>query len=127
MRKNESRSRAEAINPFDAWMKKNMQIPTISDGEQAFNYGGYKFISAGKFDRRKFHTLANLRLRSHTELKLWDGYFAMAFNEEPSTQYNHEAFYEAMNNSEDDIFLCVEDLKFYVPCEHELMVFEGYN
>lgn len=33
-------------------------------------------------------------------------------------------FYSASNDSQLDIFLCKENGKLYVPCEHELFQFE---
>lgn len=38
--------------------------------------------------------------------------------------YSWKDFYLASNDSQLDIFLCKENGKLYVPCEHELFQFE---
>ena len=89
-------------------------------------YGNHEFIPNGNFNKRKFKSLANLNLRSHTELKMWDDYFARAYKEEANVNYNYHEFYAAMEDSDADMFLC-DNGKVYVPCEHELMEFVGYR
>lgn len=89
-------------------------------------YGNQKFFSNGKLDKTKVKTLANVNLRSHTELKMWDDYFAKAYEEEPTVRYNYHEFYSAMEGCEDDLFLC-DNGKVYIPCNHELMEFLGYG
>lgn len=89
-------------------------------------YGNHEFTPNGKLNKRKFKSLANLNLKSHTELKMWDDYFARAYKEEPDIKYNYREFYSAMEESEDDLFLC-DNGKVYIPCEHELMEFVGYR
>ncbi|MBR4608075.1 MAG: hypothetical protein IKO41_17855 [Lachnospiraceae bacterium] len=90
-------------------------------------YGAYNFIPAGKLDMSKIREIADLLLRSHTSLRMWDGHFARAYDEVPSCSYSHAEFYEAMNDAPDDLFMCEETGKLYVPCEHELMEFLGYR
>lgn len=89
-------------------------------------YGKHDFTPIGKFDKRKIKSIANLNLLSHTELKMWDEHFTKCFNEIPDTFYKHSDFYAAMNECEDDLFLC-DNGKVYCPCEHELMEFIGYR
>ena len=90
-------------------------------------YGIYNFEPYGKLDKNKFKGIANLNLRSHTELKIWDEHFTRAFNEKPLIKYDYHNFYAAMNDSEADLFLCEENGKIYIPCNHELMEFAGYR
>lgn len=90
-------------------------------------YGNFEFKPYGNFDKRKFKTLANLNLRSHTELKIWDEHFTRAFEEKPLISYDYHKFYEAMGNCDADLFLCENKGKVYVPCMHELMEFVGYR
>ena len=89
-------------------------------------YGNHEFIPYGNLDKRKFKELWNLNLRSHTELKMWDLYFARIYGEEPDIVYSHIDFYIVMGNCEDDMFLC-DNGKVYIPCEHELMEFIDYQ
>ena len=91
-----------------------------------FEYGGHYFKPHGKFDPDKYKSLYNINLRSHTELKLWDDYFANTYKEKPIMVYNYNAFYTAMQNADDDIFFC-DNGKLYIPCQHELMEFLGYR
>lgn len=89
-------------------------------------YGSHDFTPHGKLDKSKFKSIANLNLRSHTELRLWDDYFARAYSEKPLVKYSHATFYAMMGNCDDDLFLC-DNGKIYIPCEHELMEFVGYR
>lgn len=89
-------------------------------------YGNHEFTPNGKLDKKKFKTLANLNLRSHTDLRMWDEYFAKAYGEEPDVYYDYQEFYAAMGNSNADLFWC-DNGKVYVPCNHELMEFAGYK
>lgn len=98
----------------------------FADDDKTYEYAGHTFKPFDLFDKRKFKTLKNLNLVNHTELKLWDDNFAKAFNEKPVHIWNYNEFYNAMNNNVADIFLC-DNNKLYVPCEHELMEFRGYN
>lgn len=91
-----------------------------------FQYGEHYFKPNGKIDPVRGATLANINLRSHTELRMWDKYFATALCEEPAMWYEHDGFYTAMNDCDDDIFLC-DNGKQYIPCNHELMEFIGYR
>lgn len=90
-------------------------------------YGNHDFKPNGKLDHNKFKgKIYNLLLRSHTELKIWDDYFARAYQETAAVRYSHQKFYKAMQECEDDLFLC-DNGKVYIPCEHELMEFLGYR
>ena len=89
-------------------------------------YGNHEFTPNGKLDKKKFKTLANLNLRSHTDLRMWDEYFAKEYGEEPDVNYDYQEFYAAMGNSNADLFSC-DNGKVYVPCNHELMEFVGYK
>ena len=90
-------------------------------------YGGYHFEPAGKLDKDRIEGLAGVILRNRTELKIWDESSNEFYGEEASTQYTHQEFYAAMGNPDDDFFICTENGKTYLPCEHELMQFMGYR
>jgi hypothetical protein len=42
-------------------------------------YGNHEFAPNGKFDKKRFKELSDLDLKSRTELKMWDEYFARAY------------------------------------------------
>lgn len=111
--------------------KTNTMTETKPDADRLsadgwFKYGEHFFKPNGKIDPVKGATLANIRLRSHTKLKMWDKEFTSAFEEQPAVLYDHNSFYVAMNDCDDDIFLC-DNGKLYIPCNHELMEFLGYR
>ena len=87
-----------------------------------YYYGRKHFIPYAKLT--KFENLAILLLRSDKEL----GFFDFEYPEYGFIKkfpYSHAGFYDAMENSEADIFKCVENGKLYIPCEHELFIYEG--
>lgn len=90
--------------------------------EQSFEYGGMHFIPYSKLG--KFNCLSELLLRSDSLLGFHD--YDYPEKGQPSKfPYSHKSFYEAVNNSPMDIFRCVENGKLYIPCEHELFIYEG--
>lgn len=85
-----------------------------------YEYGGKHFKPHSKLGKVK--EIAELLLEADPEL----GFFDADYNgRKMKFQYNHDAFYKAMNDSEMDVFLCVENGKLYVPCEHELFIYKG--
>ena len=90
-----------------------------------FEYGAFHFVPYKKL--KSGVSLAEILLRNHTELRLWDDHFMQAYGEVPSQKYSHSDFYEASEDSDKDIFLCLENLKLYIPTSHELMEFCGYR
>lgn len=85
-------------------------------------YGGMHFMPYAKLGH--VDNLADILLRSDKEL----GFFDFHYEDKGFLQkfpYSHESFYKAMDNSEMDIFMCVENGKLYIPCEHELFIYEG--
>ncbi len=89
---------------------------------KVYEYGGKHFIPYSKVGKIK--SISEIKLRSDFELGFCDQNF---FNMEQKFCYSHGEFYIAMNNSEMDIFQCVENGKFYIPGEHELFIYEGKN
>lgn len=113
---NEAKSNADKFPNADKFLSQGY-----------FQYGEHYFKPNGKIDPVRGATLANINLRSHTELRMWDKYFATApHGGEPAMWYEHDSFYAAMNDCDDDIFLC-DNGKQYIPCNHELMEFIGYR
>ena len=90
-----------------------------------FTYGAFHFVPYGNL--RSGVTLGEINFGNRTELRLWDDYFMQAYGEVPSQKYTHSSFYEASGDSDKDIFLCLENLKLYIPTSHELMEFCGYR
>lgn len=90
-----------------------------------FKFGNYTFKPNGKL--KKIDSICELILRTDRNLRIWDKQSEQFFNLPASKLYSHKSFYEAMGNSEDDLFLCIENGKTYLPCEHELFQFEGYR
>jgi|GEM_PF-1959602 len=91
-----------------------------------YQFAGYHFLPDGKLEMEG-RTLSDLIFKNHTDLRLWDEGFAKCYGIEPVMKYDMNLFYTVMENSDADIFLCLEDGKRYVPCEHELMEFRGYR
>lgn len=90
--------------------------------EQSFEYGGMHFIPHSKLGN--VNCLSELLLRSDFELGFHD-YDYPEKGHRSKFPYSHKSFYEAMNDSHMDIFRCVENGKLYIPCEHELFIYEG--
>lgn len=87
-----------------------------------YEYAGRHFIPHAKLG--KVNELSELMLRSDRELGCFDfNYPEHGFIQK--YKYSHKDFYKAMNDSEMDIFICLENRKMYIPCEHELFIYEG--
>ncbi len=91
-----------------------------SDMKKIYEYGGKHFIPHSKLG--KVNCLSNLLLRSDVELGFFDSDWG---NRKIKYKYSHKKFYEAMGDSDMDIFKCVENGKLYIPCEHELFIYDG--
>lgn len=88
--------------------------------DKVYEYGGKHFIPHSKLG--KVEHIADIKLRTDVEL----GFFDADYNgRKKKFDYSHKEFYNAMEDSEMDIFKCVENKKLYVPCEHELFIYEG--
>lgn len=90
--------------------------------DQSFEYGGMHFIPHSKLE--KIYFLSDILLRSDFELGFHD-YDYPEKGRRSKFPYSHKSFYEAMNGSPMDIFRCIENGKLYIPCEHELFIYEG--
>ncbi len=98
-------------------MKKNAEF-----FNKVYEYGGKHFVPHSKL--AKFKELAILILRTDRELGFFD-YDYPEHNLIKKFPYSHAEFYNAMDNSEADVFQCVENGKLYIPCVHELFIYEG--
>ena len=87
-----------------------------------YNYGGKHFIPYANL--AKVPDIATLLLRTDRELGFFD-YEYPEHNLIKKFPYSHTDFYNSMDNSKADIFQCVENGKLYIPCEHELFIYEG--
>ena len=86
-----------------------------------FEYNGYNFEPVRNLkesERRDIHTFSK-HIRSDRELGMCN--YDVEWKKH---EYSHKGFYDASNNSQMDIFLCVDNGKLYVPCSHELFQFE---
>jgi len=81
-----------------------------------FLYQGFHFKPVGQFPKQEndFFKIVR-RLRSDDELGMKSAYYGTG-----KRPYSHKEFYEASPVKDADIFLCLENQKEYVPCEHEL-------
>lgn len=87
-----------------------------------FKYQGFHFKPAGKFTEKDgdFFDITK-RLKRDAELGMMEaGYYG-----KQKHPYSHKAFYEASPVKDADIFICLENQKVYVPCEHELQQYLG--
>lgn len=82
-----------------------------------FVYQGYHFKPLRQFAESEgdFFDITR-RLKRDDELGMMDAdYYG-----KQKRPYSHEEFYAASTDKEADIFLCLENQKEYVPCQHEL-------
>lgn len=89
---------------------------------KVYKYGDKHFVPHSKL--AEFLNLAIIILCSDKEL----GFFDFNYPEKNYIQkfpYSRTGFYDAMEQSEADVFQCVENGKLYIPCEHELFIYEG--
>ena len=86
-----------------------------------FEYNGYHFEPVRKLKESEKKDICTFskHIRSDRELGICD------YNVDwKKHNYSWKDFYSASNDSQLDIFLCVENGKLYVPCEHELFRIE---
>ena len=86
-----------------------------------FEYNGYHFESVRKLKESEKKDICTFskHIRSDRELGICD--YDVDWKKH---DYSWKDFYSASNDSQLDIFLCKENGKLYVPCEHELFQFE---
>lgn len=86
-----------------------------------FEYNGYHFEPVRKLKESEKKDICTFskHIRSDRELGICDYNFNWKKHD-----YSWKGFYSASNDSQLDIFLCKENGKLYVPCEHELFQFE---
>lgn len=87
---------------------------------KAYEYGGFHFIPHSKLG--VIYSLTDIILRSDPEMGFLDRDYPGI---KSKYAYSHDGFYKAMNDSNMDIFKCVENGKLYIPCNHELFIYEG--
>ena len=87
---------------------------------KVYEYRGFHFIPYSKLG--VVYSMRDIILRSDPELGFSDGDYSGI---KSKYAYSHENFYKAVNDSKMDIFKCVENGKLYVPCDHELFIYEG--
>lgn len=89
--------------------------------EQSFSYLGYIFIPALTF--KELDLKSNLCSVSHF---LYNTQQHPCFSNKVNfgtDDWDHSKFYEAAGDTVADIFLCMEDKKFYCPCQNTLFLF----
>lgn len=100
------------------YTKSTVEIPKyLTEG---YEYGGYHFIPYSKIG--KFKSISDIVLISDTELGFFDNDYDERKQKFP---YSYQEFYNAMNHSDMDVFKCIENGKLYVPCFHELFIYQG--
>lgn len=87
-----------------------------------FLYQGFHFKPAGQFTEKDgdFFDITK-RLKRDVEL----GMMETGYSGQQKYSYSYEAFYEASPVKDADIFICLENQKEYVPCQHELQQYLG--
>jgi len=101
------------------------------DDKKEFEYGGYHFEPHRKFrdgeverrlrgDSRPWKGDVQYMMRNMSS----DRSLGISVYDWGKVDYSHEGFYKASGGSECDIFRCVENGRFYVPCENELFRYE---
>jgi len=99
------------------WCGSDVEITSA-----CYKYGGYHFEPCGKLE--KVDDVSELVLVPDEELGFFDSDWG---GRKRRHLYNRIAFYASVEDSECDIFRCLENGRLYVPCEHELFRFEGYR
>ena len=107
-------------------MEKNIGVYKIRSSlkdwrKYMFEYNGYHFESVRKLKESEKKDICTFskHIRSDRELGICD--YDVDWKKH---DYSWKDFYSASNDSQLDIFLCKENGKLYVPCEHELFQFE---
>lgn len=92
-----------------------------SEKKNMFEYNGYHFEPVRKLkeSEKKNICIFSKHIRSDRELGICD--YKVDWKKH---NYSWKDFYSASNDSQLDVFLCTENGKLYVPCEHELFQFE---
>lgn len=82
-----------------------------------FKYQGYHFKPLRQFTQKDgdFFDITR-RLKRDDELGMMEADYAG----KQKRPYSYKDFYAASPNKEADIFLCLENQKEYIPCQHEL-------
>lgn len=85
-----------------------------------FEYNGFHFVPERKLrkcEKKDIRTFSR-HIRSDRGLGMCD------YNVDwKKHDYSWDAFYQASDDNQLDLFRCVENGKLYVPCEHELFEF----
>lgn len=81
-----------------------------------FLYQGYHFKPLRQFTEEENFWEVTDHLRRDVELGMMEAdYYGLQKH-----PYSHAEFYAASTDKTADIFLCLENQKEYIPCEHEL-------
>lgn len=89
----------------------------------SFEYGGYHFVPLRKLNQSEKGDISTFMKHIATDVDL--GFFSRddVRGRKQKFPYSYEKFYEASDNSECDIFECIENNKLYIPGENELFLF----
>ena len=77
--------------------------------DKIYIYGGYHFQPFRKFSNNELKNIKGMDI--DTDMPLC----------RKNKNYDYYEFLKAMNNSDKDIFTCVENGKDYVPCDDRLL------
>lgn len=94
-----------------AWEKEG----ALNESDE-FEYQGYHFKPAEKFENEEDFFQITARLRRDAEL----GMMQEDHGGQKKHDYSRDSFYAASTDKEVDVFLCLENGKEYAPCEQEL-------
>lgn len=85
-----------------------------------FSYNGYTFVPVGQIDPKMTLKKASLYLES--------AFIGLSkYDHDNQKGWSYNEFYNAATSKCDtcDVFYCEETGKYYIPCENELMVWNG--
>lgn len=95
----------------------------INMPDNSFEYGGFHFVPSRKFNKVEKNNIRCITKNLASDKNL--GFFRTndILGRTQKYPYSYENFYKASNNSEADIFICIENNKLYTPGENELFLY----
>ena len=89
--------------------------------KEPFEYGGYHFIPERTLKGAEAGFFAMSRkIRLDKEL----GFCEAGYVYPSKYPYSHESFMAASTDKECDLYRCVENGKLYIPCQHDLQLYQ---
>ena len=89
--------------------------------KEPFEYGGYHFIPERTLRGAETGFFA-ISKKLRTDVRL--GFCEEGYAYPSKFPYSHESFMAASTDKECDLYRCVENGKLYIPCHHDLQIYQ---